>query len=75
MDGARDVAWAVTRSSGMREQITGDFESLVSEVAAAWSNSFPRRLGYTTRTDLGRGADAVCLHVVRGDFEGRVVLC
>lgn len=90
MDGARDVAWAVTRSSGMREQITGDFEALVSEVAAAWSSSFPRRLGYTTRTELalqaesgraaesahpGRGPDAVRLHVMRGDFEAHVVLC
>jgi hypothetical protein len=85
MDGARDVAWAVTRSSGMREQITGDFEALVSEVAVAWNTSFPRRLGYTTRTELdrakaetagpGRGADAVRLHVVRGDFEGHVALC
>lgn len=88
MDGARDVAWAVTRSSGMREQITGDFEALVSEVAAAWSSTFPRRLGYTTRTELAlqsgetgglahpvRAADAVRLHVVRGDFEANVVLC
>jgi hypothetical protein len=74
MDGARDVAWAVTRSSGMREQITGDYEALVSEVAAAWSSSFPRRLGYTTRTETG-SSNAVRLHVVRGDFEGRVVLC
>jgi hypothetical protein len=80
MDGARDVAWAVTRTSGMREQITGDFDALVSEVAVAWSNSFPRRLGYTTRTELdatgpGHSAHAVRLHVERGDFEGHVVLC
>jgi hypothetical protein len=88
MDGARDVAWAVTRSSGMRDQITGDFQALVTEVAATWSSSFPRRLGYTTRTVLelaespgsGRAAshgraDAVRLHVMRGDFEGHVVLC
>jgi hypothetical protein len=79
MDGAREVAWAVTRSSGMREQIAGDFDALVSEVAVAWSNSFPRRLGYTTRTELessgpGREARAVRLHVERGDFEGHVVL-
>jgi hypothetical protein len=85
MDGARDVAWAVTRSNGMPEQIAGDFEALVTEVAAAWSNSFPRRLGYTTRTQLESAgpaplpgparADAVRLHVMRGDFEGHVVLC
>jgi hypothetical protein len=73
MDGARDVAWAVTRSSGMPDQITGDFQALVNEVMVAWSNSFPRRLGYTTRTEPGQGA--VRLHVVRGDFEGHVELC
>ena len=74
MDGARDVAWAVTRSSGMRDQVAGDFESLVSEVAEARSTAFPRRSGYTTRTEA-ESADAVQLHVVRGDFEAHVVLC
>jgi hypothetical protein len=73
MDGARDVAWAVTRSGGMRDQIAGDFELLVSEIAVAWSTAFPRRFGYTTRTEPS--VDAVRLHVVRGDFEGDVVLC
>jgi hypothetical protein len=76
MDGARDVAWAVTRPSGMQDQITGDFDALVNAVLAAWSNSFPRRLGYTTRTEpAGPGQAAIRLHVVRGDFEGHVVLC
>jgi hypothetical protein len=80
MDGARDVAWAVTRSTGMREQIAGDFEALVSQVGSAWNSSFPRRLGYITRTELdavgpGRAPNAVRLHVERGDFEGCVVLC
>lgn len=73
MDGARDVAWAVTRSSGMRDQISGDFEALVSEVAEAWSAAFPRRFGYASRIEPS--PDAVRLHVVRGDFEGVVVLC
>jgi hypothetical protein len=73
MDGARDVAWAVARSSGMPGQVTGDFEALVNEVMVAWSNSFPRRLGYVTRTELA--GPSLQLHVSRGDFEGHVVLC
>jgi hypothetical protein len=74
MDGAREVAWAVTRSGCGRGQVTGDFEALVSEVGETWSNLFPRRLGYTTRTALV-SAHVVRLEVRRGDFEGLVELC
>lgn len=74
MDGAREVAWAVSRSGYGRGQITGDFETLVSEVGRAWSSLFPRRLGYTTKTALVSD-HVVRLEVRRGDFEGLVELC
>lgn len=74
MDGAREVAWAVTRAGCGRGQVTGDFAALVSEVEAAWANLFPRRLGYFTRTEL-ISDHVVRLAVRRGDFEGQVELC
>lgn len=74
MDGAREVAWAVTRAGRGRGQLAGDFSALVSEVEAAWANLFPRRLGYCTRTQLISN-DVVRLEVRRGDFEGHVELC
>ncbi|HLT38226.1 MAG TPA: hypothetical protein VK034_18200 [Enhygromyxa sp.] len=74
MDGAREVAWAVTRAGCGRGQVTGDFAALVSEVEATWANLFPRRLGYTTRTEA-RSDNVVRLEVRRGDFEGHVELC
>jgi hypothetical protein len=74
MDGAREVAWAVTRTGCVRAQITHEFQNLVGEVKGAWSHLFPRRLGYQTRTET-RNDHVVRLHVRRGDFEGRVELC
>jgi hypothetical protein len=74
MDGAREVAWVVTRAGCGRGQVAGDFSALVSEVEAAWANLFPRRLGYCTRTQM-ISDDVVRLEVRRGDFEGRVELC
>ncbi|HVH98515.1 MAG TPA: hypothetical protein VM869_07390 [Enhygromyxa sp.] len=74
MDGAREVAWAVTRAGCGRGQVAGDFSALVSEVEAAWANLFPRRLGYCTRTEL-ISDHVVRLEVRRGDFEGHVELC
>jgi hypothetical protein len=74
MEGAREVAWAVTRAGCARGQVTGDFEALVSEVEAAWTNLFPRRLGYLTRTTPISDHE-VRLDVRRGDFEGHVDLC
>ncbi|WP_146155922.1 hypothetical protein [Enhygromyxa salina] len=58
----------------MRRQIADDFEMLVGAVAGAWSTSFPRRLGYTTRTEAVSD-ESVRLHVRRGDFEAHVELC
>ncbi|MFO7565501.1 MAG: hypothetical protein R6X02_22860 [Enhygromyxa sp.] len=74
MEGAREVAWAVTRAGCGRGQITGDFAALVSEVEAEWANLFPRRLGYLTRT-RSISEHEVRLEVRRGDFEGQVELC
>ena len=74
MEGAREVAWAVTRAGCGRGQVTGDFTALVSEVEAAWTNLFPRRLGYQIRTELISDHE-VRLEVRRGDFEGHVELC
>lgn len=74
MDGAREVAWAVTRAGCGRGQVAGDFSALVSEVEAEWATLFPRRLGYTTRTQL-ISDHVVRLEVRRGDFEGHVQLC
>ena len=74
MDGAREVAWAVTRAGCGRGQLTGDFEAMVREVESAWTNLFPRRLGYLTRTELV-AEHTIRLEVRRGDFEGQVELC
>jgi hypothetical protein len=74
MDGAREVAWAVTRAGCGRGQVAGDFTALVSEVETAWANLFPRRLGYFTRMQL-ISDQVVRLEVRRGDFEGHVELC
>lgn len=74
MDGAREVAWAVTRAGCARGQVAGDFSALVSEVEAAWAKLFPRRLGYFTRTRM-ISDHVVRLEVRRGDFEGHVELC
>jgi hypothetical protein len=74
MDGARDVAWAVTRAGCLHAQIADDFEALVTDVEGAWARLFPRRLGYHTRTEI-LAEHAVRLHVWRGDFEGHVDLC
>ncbi len=73
MDGAREVAWAVSRAGG-RGQLTGDFEAMVSEVAETWASLFSRRLGYTTRTEVV-SEQTVRLVVERGDFVGYVELC
>ena len=74
MDGAREVAWAVTRTGCVRAQIAQDFQTLVGEVEGAWVHLFPRRLGYQIWTEALRD-HVVRLHVRRGDFEGRVELC
>src|SRR5690606_16685091 len=74
MDGAREVAWAVTRAGCRPAQLTGDFEALVREVEATWTGLFPRRLGYLTRTTMIVDAQLVRLEVRRGDFEGQVEL-
>jgi hypothetical protein len=74
MDGARDVAWAVTRTGCMKAQIADDFDALVREVEGAWKHLFPRRLGYQTRTET-LSDQVVRLYVKRGDFEGHVELC
>lgn len=74
MDGAREIAWAVSRSGCGRGQLAGDFEALVSEVAETWASLFPRRLGYATRTKLVSD-QVVRLEVRRGDFVGHVELC
>jgi hypothetical protein len=74
MDGAREVAWAVTRAGCQPTQLTGDFEALVREVEGAWAKLFPRRLGYLTRTAVVE-PQVVRLEVRRGDFEGHVELC
>jgi hypothetical protein len=74
MEGVREVAWAVTRPGCGRAQVSDDFQALVSDVVSAWTDLFPRRLGYSTRTEAV--ADQVVRLVVhRGDFEGHVELC
>lgn len=74
MEGAREVAWAVTRAGCGRGQVTDDFATLVLEVEGAWANLFPRRLGYVTRTEP-ISDHLVRLEVQRGDFQGCVDLC
>ena len=73
MDGAREVAWAVTRAGCLRDQIASEFESLVTDIEGSWASRFPRRLGYSTRVEA-LSEDLIRLHVRRGDFEGSVDL-
>lgn len=74
MEGAREVAWAVTRAGCKRAQISEDFDGLVAQVGDAWRRLFPRRLGYHTRMDV-LDDGMVRLEVARGDFVGHVDLC
>ena len=74
MDGAREVAWAVTRAGCKRTQVVEDFDGLVAVIGGAWSHVFPRRLGYHTRIEA-REDGLVRLEVTRGDFAGNVDLC
>lgn len=78
MEGARELAWAVTRVGRVQEG-HDEFERLVHDVAAEWRATFPRKLGY--QVDEVRGSTSVSgprevrLEVSRGDFVGHVELC
>jgi hypothetical protein len=80
MEGARELAWAVTRVGRAREG-HDEFDRLVHEVAEAWRAIFPAKLGYQldeerdATADAGPGAREVRLKVSRGDFVGSVELC
>lgn len=78
MEGARELAWAVTRVGRVREGHE-EFERLVHDVAEEWRATFPPKLGYEVDEERDatavQGAREVRLKVSRGDFVGRVELC
>ncbi|MCA9681714.1 MAG: hypothetical protein KC457_05930 [Myxococcales bacterium] len=74
VEGARELAWAVTRAGHRPAQVSEDFKALAQELRGGWDALFPRRLGYATRT-VADDDGALRLVVRRGDFEGQVELC
>ncbi len=76
MDGAREVAWAVSRVGSTRD-LDGEFDALVHELEQSWVSLFPKRLGYRTSTEQTRegSTHSVRWRVERGDFIGQVQLC
>lgn len=73
MDGARELAWAVTRVGRSQGETRGEFAELVRVVEHEWGAIFPRRLGYTTEQEIHDAE--VRLTASRGDFVARVALC
>lgn len=74
MEGAREVAWAVSRTGDRPDDNDRDYGTLVRDVSGAWTQLFPRRLGY--RTELAAADEhRTRLVVRRGDFSGQVELC
>lgn len=86
MEGARELAWAVTRV-GRRHESHDEFERLVRDVEQAWRAVFPRKLGYQLDEHASSGPASsepaspgpacreVRLTVTRGDFMARLELC
>ncbi len=74
MDGARELAWAVSRVGCSQRENHEEFAKLVREVEHEWRAVFPRQLGYETHEQRGAGSE-VRLTVARGDFVGQVELC